>query len=204
MVSKLLGLGVNFFDTAEVYGFGKCEELLGQTLINLKVRREDVVISTKLFIGGSGPNDIGMSRKKIIEGTRKSLKRLQLSYVDIIFSHRPDFEAPIEETVRAFSWLIDQGLATYWGTSEWPVEMISTAIQFAKSHGLHEPVTEQPQYNMLERERFESEYAPLYERHKYGTTVWSPLAQGILTGRFNDGTKADGSRFTDSEFIFKD
>jgi aryl-alcohol dehydrogenase-like predicted oxidoreductase len=109
--------------------------------------------------------------------------------VDIIFAHRPDFEAPLEETVRAFSWLIDQGLAFYWGTSEWPVEMTSRAIQYAQSHGLHAPVTEQPQYNMLSRDRFESEYSPLFERYNYGSTVWSPLAQGVLSGRFNDGNK---------------
>ena len=126
-----------------------------------------------------------------------------MSYVDLLFAHRPDIEVPLEETVRAFSWVVDQGMATYWGTSEWPAEMISTAIQYARQHGLHEPVMEQPQYNMLARERFESEYSTLYERYNYGTTTWSPLAQGVLTGKFNDGVKADGTRFTSKEFHFK-
>lgn len=143
---------------------------------------------------GAGPNDIGLSRKRIIEGTRASLKRLQLEYVDIIFAHRPDYSVPMEEIVRGFSWLIDNGLAHYWGTSEWNGVKFEEACQIAERLGLHAPVVEQCQYHMMARERFEREYLPLFERRNMGTTIWSPLAGGILTGKYNDGNIAEGTR----------
>lgn len=152
IVKKCLEHGINFFDTAEGYSAGKAEIYLGQAFKNLKVKREDIVVSTKIFLGTDGffsgkipsPNSYALSRKHIIEGTKASLKRLQLDYVDVIFAHRYDFDTPLEEVVRAFSWLIDQGLAFYWGTSEWTADQITDAIQYAKGHNLHAPITEQP------------------------------------------------------------
>ena len=158
-------------------------------------------MTTKLFFGSKGlfqktdVNGLGLSRKHIIEGTKASLKRMQMEYVDVIYAHRFDEHTPLEETIRAFSWVIDQGLAFYWGTSEWDQDQITEAIQYARAHGLHEPVTEQPQYNMLNRERFEKEYQTIFTKYRYGSTVWSPLGQGVLTGRYNDGEVAEG-RFT--------
>lgn len=178
------------------------EVYLGQAFKDLKVKREDIVISTKLFFGSEGfflgqksPNSIGLSRKHIIEGIKASLKRLQMDYVDVIFAHTYDHDTPIEEVVRAFSWVIDQGLAFYWGTSGWNADHTTEAIQFARAHGLHEPVTEQCQYNMLVRDSFEKDYESLFAKYKYGSTVWSPLGQGVLTGRYNDGNIPEG-RFT--------
>ncbi|CDW71416.1 aldo keto reductase family protein [Stylonychia lemnae] len=211
IVARCLEYGVNFFDTAEAYAGGLAETQLGQSFIDLKVRREDIVVSTKLFFGTEGifssanppVNGLGLSRKHIIEGTRNSLKRLQLSYVDVIYAHRYDQHTPLEEVVRAFSWVVDQGLAFYWGTSEWNSDQIAEAILFARAHGLHEPVTEQPQYSMLIRDRFEKEYGTtIFEKYRYGSTVWSPLGQGVLTGRYNDGNVAEG-RFTQDP-TFKD
>jgi aryl-alcohol dehydrogenase-like predicted oxidoreductase len=152
IVAKCLEYGVNFFDTAEAYAGGLAETQLGQAFKDLNVRREDIVVSTKLFFGVNSiftssnipVNGLGLSRKHIVEGTKSSLKRLQLDYVDIIFAHRYDQNTPLEEVVRAFSWIIDQGLAFYWGTSEWNSDQIGEAILFARAHGLHEPVSEQP------------------------------------------------------------
>lgn len=141
-----------------------------------------------------GQNQVGLSRKHIIEGTKASLKRLQLEYVDLIFAHRPDIHTPLEETVRAFSWVIDQGLALYWGTSEWDADTIVEAIQIADRLGLHGPKAEQCQYNMIFREAMEKGYRSLFEKHRYGSTVWSPLAQGFLSGKYNDGNIPQDSR----------
>ena len=185
--------GINFFDSAEMYAFGAQETQLGIALKNLNVPRKDYIVSVKLFFGGYGVNDSGMSRKHIIEGARRSLKRLQLDYCDLIFSHRPDVNTPMEETVRAFSWLIDQGLAHYWGTSEWSASMIEEACQIAEKYGLHAPMYDQCQYNMMER-KMETEYRQLFETRKYGTTIWGPVCAGLLTGKFNDGKRPEGSR----------
>ena len=136
-------MGINFFDTAEFYAFGAAEKQFGKALKELNVPRKDIVISTKLIKVGNGPNDIGLSRKRIIEGCRASLRRLQLDYVDIIFAHRPDYDTPMEEIVRGFSWLIDNGLAHYWGTSEWRPEKFEEACQIAERLRLHAPVAEQ-------------------------------------------------------------
>ena len=185
--------GVNFFDNAEEYGSGKAETVMGNVIKKLGWTRSDVVVSTKIFWGGDGPNDLGLSRKHIVEGTRASLKRLQLDYVDLIFCHRPDPNTPVEETVRAMNFLIDHGLAFYWGTSEWSAEQLRQAFEVARREHLVGPVMEQPQYNMFHRRRVESEYRPLYRDYKLGLTTWSPLASGLLTGKYNDGVPA-GSR----------
>ena len=174
--------GINFFDNAEVYASGESERIMGEILKDF--RREDLVVSTKIFWGGDGPNDEGLSWKHLVEGTKNSLKRLQLEYVDLLFCHRPDPETPIEETVRAMDFLIRSGYAFYWGTSEWPANAIEEAFQIAEQHHCIPPSMEQPQYNMFVRERFEHEYAPLYERYQLGTTIWSPLASGALTGKY--------------------
>jgi len=187
--------GVNFYDNAEAYGSGNAEVVMGNVIKRLGWKRSDIVVSTKIFWGGRGPNDRGLSRKHVLEGTWAALRRLQLDYVDLIFCHRPDPETPIEETVRAMSFLIDQGLAFYWGTSEWSAEQIHHAWDFACREHLNPPQMEQPQYNMLHRERVEKEYSELYKGIGLGTTIWSPLASGILSGKYNDGIPA-GSRFS--------
>lgn len=183
--------GVNFFDNAEGYAGGEAETVMGNVIKKLGWQRESYVISTKIFWGGSGPNDTGLSHKHIIEGANKALKRLQLDYVDLIFCHRPDPNTPIEETVRAMDILIRQGKAFYWGTSEWSAAQIMRADALARQYGLTPPSMEQPQYNMFARERFEKEYAILYRELGYGTTIWSPLASGLLTGKYNQGIPND-------------
>ncbi|MBI3242501.1 MAG: aldo/keto reductase [Chloroflexi bacterium] len=185
--------GVNFFDNAEVYALGKSEEIMGAALKKLGWRRSSYVISTKFFWGlHEGPNEENtLNRKRLMEGIDASLKRLQLDYVDLIFCHRPDPETPIEETVWAMHDIVSQGKALYWGTSEWSAAEIMAAWQIADKHHLHKPQMEQPQYHMLHRERVEKEYARLYKDIGLGTTIWSPLASGILTGKYNDGIPAD-------------
>jgi len=196
LIKAAIEAGINFFDTAEVYGSGTSEEVLGRVLKRGGWKRSDLVISTKVFWGGAGPNDVGLSRKHVIEGVRASLKRLQLDYVDIVFAHRPDYLTPVEETVRAMNWLIDQGLTFYWGTSEWPADRIREAFEVAGRLGLVPPLAEQPQYNLLVRKRFEVEYAQLYEAG-LGTTIWSPLASGLLSGKYTDlKNPPPGSRLT--------
>jgi len=187
--------GVNFFDNAEVYAAGRAETIMGAVLRRNSWQRTDLVISTKIFWGGSGPNDRGLSRKHIVEGTDAALDRLQLDYVDLVYCHRPDADTPVVETVRAMSHLIDSGRAFYWGTSEWSAEQIREAYHIARRERLVPPTMEQPQYNMLHRERVEKEYARLYDEIGLGTTIWSPLGSGLLTGKYNDGLP-DGSRMT--------
>jgi voltage-dependent potassium channel beta subunit len=186
--------GVNFFDNAEAYAAGEAEIIMGKALKELGWARKDYLISTKIFWGGDGPNDHGLSYKHIIEGTHNALKRLQLEYVDLIFAHRPDPETPIEETVFAFNQVIREGKAFYWGTSEWSAAEIMRATDFARRNNLRPPSMEQPQYNLLHRQRFEEEYAPLYKELGYGTTTWSPLYSGLLTGKYNQGQIPKGSR----------
>lgn len=182
--------GVNFFDTAEGYAQGLAETLMGNIIKKSGWKRSDLVISTKLFWGGKGPNDRGLSRKHILEGIQTSLARLRLEYVDLLFCHRSDVHTPIEETVRAMTHVINQGRAHYWGTSEWSVEQIKDAWYIARRELLIPPQMEQPEYNMLHRERFEKEYARLYTEIGLGTTIYSPLASGLLTGKYNDGFPA--------------
>ena len=164
---------------------------MGNVLKQTGWKRESYIISTKIFWGGDGPNDKGLSYKHIVEGANNALKRLQLEYVDFIFAHRPDPETPIEETVRAMDLIIRQGKAFYWGTSEWSAADIMKADSIARQYHLTPPSMEQPQYNMLVREKVEKEFAPLYKELGYGTTIWSPLASGILTGKYNDGIPDD-------------
>jgi voltage-dependent potassium channel beta subunit len=183
--------GVNFFDNAEAYAGGKAETVMGNVLKKVGWRREALVISTKLFWGGDGPNDEGLSHKHIIEGLNNSLRRLQLDYVDLLFCHRPDPATPIEETVRAMDIVVRQGKVFYWGTSEWSAADIMRAHAVAREQHLTPPTMEQPHYNMFVRERMEKEYLPVFRELGYGTTIWSPLASGVLTGKYNDGIPTD-------------
>jgi voltage-dependent potassium channel beta subunit len=183
--------GVNFFDNAEVYADGNAEIVMGNVIKKLGWRREDIVVSTKIFWGGKGPNDRGLSHKHIIEGVNNALKRLQMEYVDLVFCHRPDPNTPIEETVRAMDIVVKQGKAFYWGTSEWSAADIMRADTIARQYNLTPPSMEQPEYNMFHRERVEQEYLPLYKELGYGTTIWSPLASGLLTGKYANGIPAD-------------
>lgn len=185
--------GVNFFDNAEAYEMGTSETIMGKVIERAGWKRSDLVLSTKIFWGGDGPNDEGLSFKHIKEGTEAALKRLQTDYVDLIFCHRPDIHTPIEETVRAMDQMIREGKALYWGTSEWSAYEIRKAYDIARREHLRPPLMEQPQYNMFHRNRVEEEYAPLYEDIGMGTTIWSPLASGLLTGKYNDGVP-EGSR----------
>lgn len=186
--------GVNFFDTAEVYANGVAEELMGKAIKELGWKRSDLVISTKIFWGGQGPNDTGLSRKHLIEGTKASLQRLSMDYVDVLFAHRPDPDTPMEETVRAFNFILDQGWALYWGTSEWSLEQLQQAWQVCERLGLQGPTCEQPEYNMFNRKKVESEFLPLYPSPGLGLTTWSPLASGVLTGKYLGGQVPEGSR----------
>jgi voltage-dependent potassium channel beta subunit len=179
--------GVNFFDNAEAYAGGRAEIMMGEIIKRFGWRRADLVLSTKIFWGGRGVNDRGLSRKHILEGTEAALRRLQTDYVDLIFCHRPDNETPLEETVWAMNHVIQQGKALYWGTSEWTARGIAEACHIARREHLIPPTMEQPQYNMFTRERVEREYAPLYDEFGLGTTVWSPLAGGLLTGKYDHG-----------------
>jgi len=187
MMKKAYDAGVNFFDNAEAYAGGKSEILMGKVIKRTGWKRSDLVISTKIFWGGDGPNDKGLSRKHIVEGTNDALKRLQVNYVDLIFAHRPDINTPLEETVRAFNHIINQGKALYWGTSEWSAAQIMEAYGIARREHLIPPQMEQPQYHMFHREKVEGEFAHLYEEIGLGTTIWSPLASGLLAGKYNDG-----------------
>lgn len=183
--------GVNFFDNAEAYAHGEAETVMGKVIKKAGWKRSDLVISTKIFWGGRGPNDTGLSRKHVIEGTIASLERMQLDYVDLLFCHRPDILTPIEETVRAMNYLIDQGKVFYWGTSEWSADKIMEAWAIARRENLIPPLMEQPEYNMFNRKRVEREYARLYQEIGLGTTIWSPLDSGILTGKYNQGIPKD-------------
>ncbi len=183
--------GVNFIDTAEGYADGIAESILGKVL--KEYRREDLVVSTKIFWGGSGPNDQGLSRKHLIEGIRNSLKRLQLEYVDIVYCHRPDPQVPMEEVVWAMDQILRNGQALYWGTSEWSAEQIEKAHIVAKELNCMPPIVEQPQYNLIVKKRVEEEYAPIYAKYGMGLTTFSPLASGVLSGKYLDGIP-EGSR----------
>ncbi|KAK6362663.1 hypothetical protein TWF730_000118 [Orbilia blumenaviensis] len=194
--------GINFFDCAEGYAGGESERVMGEAIKKFGWKRNDLVISTKIYWGeanGEMPvNNAGLSRKHIIEGVDLSLKRLQLDYVDLIYAHRPDRNTPIEETVRAFNHVINTGKAFYWGTSEWNADEIASAHRVADKLGLIGPLMEQPEYNLLKRNRVEGDYALLYEHYGLGLTIFSPLAGGILTGKYLDGIPK-GSRIGTSD-----
>src|SRR5262245_45039404 len=189
--------GVNFFDNAEIYARGEAERIMGAVLKELGWARSRVIVSTKFYWGlHDGPNEKNtLNRKYLMQAIDGSLKRFGLDYIDLVFCHRSDAEPPIEETVRAMHDIIVSGTALYWGTSEWGAADIVAAWQIAEKHHLHRPVMEQPQYNLFHRERVEKEYARLYRDIGLGTTIWSPLASGLLTGKYRDGIPA-GSRGT--------
>ena len=187
--------GVNFFDNAEAYADGEAELMMGKVLKKTGWKRSDLVLSTKIFWGGKGENDRGLSRKHIIEGTDASLKRLGTDYVDLIFCHRPDLYTPIEETVRAMNHIINQGKAFYWGTSEWSKAQIIEAYQIARREHLIPPLMEQPEYSMLKRDKLEQEYLSLFDEIGLGTTIWGPLKSGFLSGKYNNGIPK-GSRLS--------
>ena len=194
--------GINFFDTAEVYSNGESERVMGRAIKHFKWKRNSIVISTKIYWGSAFSdtpiNNVGLSRKHIIEGLDASLERLGLDYVDIVYAHCPDRDTPIEETVRAFNHVIQQGKSLYWGTSSWSASEIASAWEVARRLNLIGPCVEQPVYNMLEREKVEKEFDHLYEEYGTGLTIFSPLKQGLLTGKYNDGIP-EGSRFSDSK-----
>lgn len=183
--------GVNFFDNAEVYAQGQSEILMGKALKKLDFGRDTYSVSSKVFWGGEKPTQLGLSRKHIFDACHAALKRLQVDYLDLYFCHRPDIETPIEETVQAMSDLVRQGKVMYWGTSEWSAQQITEAYSIAKSQNLIGPTMEQPEYNMFHRQKVESDYQPLYQDYGLGTTVWSPLASGVLTGKYNHGIPSD-------------
>jgi voltage-dependent potassium channel beta subunit len=196
--------GINMFDTAEAYSDGKSEEEMGRVIKELGLRRTDLVITTKLYWGlRTGPNDGGLSRKHIIEGTQESLARLGLDYVDVIFAHRHDHSVPMEEIVRAFNYVIEKGWALYWATSEWSAREIEEAYHVANKLNLIAPIAEQCKHHMFARDRPEQEYLPLYKKYHLGTTTFSSLASGLLTGKYNNGIPED-TRFANHSAFFKD
>ena len=192
-MSAAYDAGVNFFDNAEIYADGKSEEIMGAALKQLGWRRGSYLVSTKFFwgINDSVNEKNTLNRKRLIEAINGSLQRLQLDYVDLVFCHRPDPNTPIEETVWAMHNILEWGKAMYWGTSEWAASEIVAAIEIAERHHLHKPVMEQPEYNLFQRRRFENDYVRLYKEYGYGSTTWSPLASGLLTGKYGNGIPRD-------------
>lgn len=193
VADELMGIaydaGVNFFDNAEGYAEGKSEEVMGKIIKAHQWERESFVVSSKVFFGteNKGPNRTGLSRKHVIEACNGALKRLQVDYLDLYFCHRPDKNTPIEETVWAMNTLLQQGKILYWGTSEWSASEIMEAIRAAAQYNLIGPTMEQPQYNLLERNKMEKEYLMLFKEYGLGTTIWSPLASGLLSGKYTSG-----------------
>jgi voltage-dependent potassium channel beta subunit len=186
--------GVNFFDNAEVYAHGRSEIAMGKILKNKAWPRDSYIVSSKAYFGAvvdGLPTQIGLSRKHLVEACEAALARLQLDYLDLYFCHRPDKETPIEETVWTMHNLIAQGKVLYWGTSEWSAQEIMEAHMFARQNSLIGPIVEQPEYNMLHRQKVEVEYSQLYKTVGLGTTIWSPLASGILTGKYNNGINTE-------------
>jgi len=179
--------GINFFDNAEIYANGNSEIIMGKILKKTGWSRDTYILSSKVFWGGEKPTQIGLSRKHITDGCHAALKRLQVEYIDLFFCHRPDPETPIEETVRAMDVLIQQGKVLYWGTSEWEAEQITEAYEIAEKFNLTPPTMEQPEYNLFNRGKIEKDYMSLYKEYGLGTTIWSPLASGLLTGKYNHG-----------------
>lgn len=202
IADELMGIaydnGINFFDNAEVYASGESEKLMGRVLKKKNWDRTSYTVSSKAFFGWRGkenkPNQTGLSRKHLMEACHEALQRLQLDYLDLYFCHRPDKNVPIEEVVWAMNILIQQGKILYWGTSEWSAAEIMEAHRVASQLNLIGPSVEQPQYNLLERNKMEHEYLMIFKTVGMGTTIWSPLASGLLTGKYNNGIP-EGSRF---------
>lgn len=201
LMDMAYGHGVNFFDNAEIYAKGRSELVMGEILSKKDWSRDSYIVSSKAFFGDGGilPTQRGLHRKHLVEACEGALKRLQLDYLDLFFCHRPDKETPIEETVWTMHNLIQQGKILYWGTSMWSAQEIMEAHMAAQRYNLIGPTMEQPQYNMLHRERVEVEYAQIYKTVGLGTTIWSPLASGVLTGKYNDGIP-DDARFAKSQY----
>ena len=191
LMAQAYDAGVNFFDNAEGYEAGASEILMGEALAALKWSRDSYVVSSKVFWGGAKPTQRGLSAKHVTDAAHAALRRLQVDYLDLYFCHRPDVDTPIEETVRAMHNLILQGKVLYWGTSEWSAQQITEAHLVARRDGLTPPTMEQPQYNLFERQKIEADYAPIYDTYGLGTTIWSPLASGILTGKYNAAIPKD-------------
>ncbi len=193
MMTAAYDAGVNFFDNAEIYAGGKSEQVMGAALKKLGWRRSSYLVSTKFFWGlNDKVNERNtLNRKRLLEAMDASLKRFELDYVDLVFCHRPDPETPIEETAHAMHDIVSSGRAVYWGVSEWSADEIRAAWNVCDKYGWHKPTMEQPQYNLFWRKRVEDEYKRLYEDIGLGTTIWSPLASGLLTGKYNNGIPAD-------------
>ena len=204
IIGKCLENGINFFDTAENYAQGECEKALGRAFKKFNVNRSDVVVTTKIWnIGPSLNSKANLNRKHVIESATASLERLGLDHVDIIFAHVFDADTPMEEICRGFNQVVENGQALYWATSNFSAEQIFEAFGICDRLGLHRPIAEQLQYNMLVRETMEVEFETLFDRHKYGTTVWSPLAGGFLTGKYIDGIP-EGSRLDKPQWLSAD
>jgi voltage-dependent potassium channel beta subunit len=194
LIAAAWDAGINFFDNAETYANGEAERVMGDAIADLRLPRDGYCVSSKVFFGAvdrPSPTQRGLSRKHVHDACHAALKRLRVDYLDLYFCHRPDPDVPIAETVFAMDALVRQGKILDWGTSEWHVDAILDAHAVARAHGLQPPTMEQPQYNLLHRERVEREYAPLYRQHGMGTTTWSPLASGLLTGKYSAGIPAD-------------
>jgi len=200
IADELMGIaydnGINFFDNAEGYALGESERMMGRVLKTKGWDRTSFIVSSKVYFGwrrDSKPNQTGLSRKHITEACHEALQRMQLDYLDLYFCHRPDINVPIEEVVWAMNHLLQQGKILYWGTSEWSAQEIMEAHMFAERHHLIGPTMEQPEYNMFRREKLEKDYVPIFKNIGLGTTIWSPLAAGVLTGKYNNGIP-EGSR----------
>lgn len=192
--------GINFFDNAETYANGESERIMGDVLADLRLSRDSFCVSSKVFFGSVDsprPTQHGLSRKHIVDACDQALQRLRVDYLDLYFCHRPDPEVPMTEIVTTMDRLVRQGKVLYWGTSEWSAPEIAEAVRIARALNIELPTMEQPQYSLLHRERVEREYAPLYGDFGLGTTIWSPLASGLLTGKYNQGIPADSRLATE-------
>ena len=201
MIKSAFDRGVNFFDNAEAYALGESEIIMGNAIKNLGLNRDSFIISSKVFWGGNQPTQKGLSHKHVIDACNNALKRLRVEYLDLYYCHRPDPDTPIEETVRAMHTLVMQGKICYWGTSEWPATSIKEAFRIARQLNLTPPSMEQPEYNMFARSKMEHEYLSLFKEEGLGTTIWSPLASGLLTGKYNGGMPK-GTRTSLKEYKF--
>ncbi len=199
LIAQAFDAGINFFDNAETYANGEAERIMGDVLADLRQPRDAWCVSSKVYFGAvehPAPTQKGLSRKHVIEACEQALRRLRVDHLDLFFCHRPDEDTPIAETVAAMDTLVRQGKVLYWGTSEWPAAAVEEAAAIAHRNGMYGPSMEQPEYNLLHRQRVEVEYAPLYASLGLGTTVWSPLASGLLTGKYNQGVPADSRMAT--------